>query len=91
MKTFINSSLLIVILFAVPTTLLAQSLTSIDPDNAQQGESLGVAISGVDTHFDQASTTSIWFSQGSSTIYAYGYFPVNDTYMTAWLTFQVVR
>ncbi len=85
MKTIINSSLLLVIFFAIPTTLFAQSLTSIAPNNAIQGESLGVGISGLNTHFDEADTMSIWFSQGSSTIDAFGYYPVNDTFMTAWL------
>jgi hypothetical protein len=73
-----------VIVFAMPTTLTAQSLSSIDPNTAQQGESLGVAITGQDTHFDQAATMSIWFSQGGSTISAYGYYPVDDTFMTVW-------
>ncbi|MBW8038994.1 MAG: hypothetical protein FVQ85_03240 [Planctomycetes bacterium] len=84
MRTIVKSFLLVVMLFATSTPLIAQSLISIDPDNALEGESLGVGISGQNTNFDQASTISIWFSQGSSTIYAYGYFPVNDTYMTAW-------
>ncbi|MHC4213856.1 MAG: hypothetical protein ACYSWP_10835 [Planctomycetota bacterium] len=85
MKTVISSSILMAIIFTIPTTLFAQSLISIDPDNALQGESLGVGISGLDTHFDQGSGTLIWFSQGgSSNINAYGHFPVNDMYMTAW-------
>jgi hypothetical protein len=85
MKTVISSSILMAIIFTIPTTLFAQSLISIDPDNALQGESLGVGISGQNTYFDQGSGTMVWFSQGGSPpIGAYGYFPVNDTYMTAW-------
>jgi hypothetical protein len=84
MKMIVRCSLLIVILFATSAALIAQTITSIDPNNGQQGQSLGVGISGQDTHFDQAATMSIWFSQGGSTIYAYGYYPVNDTFMTAW-------
>jgi len=76
--------LAITVLLVTSTTLLAQSLVSIDPDVADSGESLGVGITGLDTHFDQASVMSVWFSQASSTIYAYSYFPFDDTYMAVW-------
>lgn len=82
--TSIKCFLAVTVLLITSTTLVAQSLVSVDPDFAQEGQSLGVAVTGQDTHFDQASTASIWFSQGSTTIDAYGYFPVNDTYMTVW-------
>ena len=84
MRVILESFLLLVGLLAAPTTLIAQSLISIDPNTAQRGESLGVGISGEDTHFEQATSMMIWFSQGSSNIYAYGYYPVDDTFMTAW-------
>ena len=84
MRAGVKCLLFISISFVTSTTLIAQSLISIDPDNALQGENLGVGITGQDTHFDQAAEVSIWFSQGSSTIDAYGYYPVDDTFMTAW-------
>ena len=49
MKTIINYFLFMVILFAMSTTLFAQSLVSIDPDNALEGQGLGVGISGLNT------------------------------------------
>ena len=77
-------SLVVSVLLITSTSLFAQSLISIDPDSTQRGQSLGVAVTGQDTHFNQATSTSIWFSQGSAIIDAYSYFPVNDTYMTVW-------
>jgi len=49
-------------------------LISIEPDSAQLGESLDVSISGLYTNFTQGTGTTVWFNQGSSTIY-----PVNTT------------
>jgi len=46
-------------------------ITSISPDSATLGQSLSVTISGQNTHFAQGTGTSttVWFSQGSQTIY----------------------
>ncbi len=87
MKADVNIFLLIVMLFATSTPLIAQSLVLIEPNTAQPGQSLGVAITGQNTHFDQATTMLIWFSQGSSTVYAYGYYPIDDTFLIAWFDF----
>jgi len=81
MKAILSSFIFIVILFAVPSTLFAQSLISIEPDTAQVGQSLIVAIFGQGTHFEQAVTMSVWLSQGSSTIDSSDYYPVDDTFM----------
>jgi hypothetical protein len=89
MKTNAQLFSLIIFVLMSSTALTAQTLTSIDPNYAQQGESFGVGISGQDTHFDQATTMSIWLSQGSATISAYGYFPINDTFMTAWFDISI--
>jgi len=60
------------------------TLTDINPDNAQQGESLAVAITGQNTNFLQGSgTLGVWFSQGSSTIYAAFYEAVANTLIFA--------
>lgn len=70
MKTWGQVFLLTGFVLAISTTLSAQTLISIDPDNAEQGESLIVAITGQNTHFQQGSgTTDVWFSQGSPTVY----------------------
>lgn len=85
MKPILKFSLLIGILFATSTTLIAQTLTSIDPDNAQQGQSLSITITGQNTHFAQGSPTinSVWFSQGSPTINASSSWPYSDISLSA--------
>jgi hypothetical protein len=49
-----------------------QIITSVDPDDAYPGQNLWVSITGENTHFSQGSftTTTVWFTQGSETIYA---------------------
>jgi Dockerin type I domain len=54
-------------------TILADSsviLLLVEPDYGKQGDSLWVSISGQNTSFGQGSYTSVFFTQGSSTIYA---------------------
>lgn len=58
----------ILILFFCLNSLVGQNLVSLSPDQGSQGQTLGVTISGQNTHFSQASMTSFWFSQGSSTL-----------------------
>ncbi len=44
-------------------------LLSISPDEAVQGETLNVTISGLNTYFGQGtSTTQVWFQQGTETV-----------------------
>ncbi|MHC4800115.1 MAG: esterase/lipase family protein, partial [Planctomycetota bacterium] len=50
-------SFIISILFSTSTTLIAQTITSKNPDNAQQSQSLPVSIAGQNTHFQQGSPT----------------------------------
>ncbi len=45
-----------------------QTIAGVSPTSAQQGQLLNVSISGTNTHFSQASNTTVWFQQGSSTI-----------------------
>ena len=73
-------------IFLFQNLLIAQTLTSVNPNAAQQGEILAVAITGNNTHFAQgSSTTSIWlyppFQQGSNT--ASLFYPVSDTLLIA--------
>lgn len=49
------------------TSANAPEIILVNPDNAEQGESLSVAISGQYTHFTQGSET-VWFEQASQTI-----------------------
>lgn len=83
MNTTVKFILVATILF-VSTELTAQSIVSIDPDTAQQGQSLAVTIDGQNTHFAQAGDVTIWLSQGTEDIYAYGYYPMDDISMVAW-------
>ena len=68
------------------SSLSAQvALTSIDPDSAARGDNLSVYIIGQGTNFTQGSgVTSVWFSQGSSTIFSYSFWPGNNTTLTAY-------
>ncbi len=43
-------------------------LLSVEPDNAERGQTLDLFVSGNSTHF-QASTTTVWLQQGTVTIY----------------------
>ena len=58
-------------LLLIPFSLSAQSIVSVSPDSAYQGENLAVTISGQGTHFGQGSQlTQVWLSQASiTTIY----------------------
>ena len=53
-------------------TSYSQSISSITPDDAEDGETLSVSISGVNTHFAQATNTvvSFYFDSGTSTVTA---------------------
>jgi hypothetical protein len=84
MKTIVRCSLLIVILFAASTTLTAGTIVSIDPDNAQLGQSIGAIVVGSGTHFEEGGGMLIWLSQGSQNIYAYGYYPYDNTHLIVW-------
>lgn len=57
MKPILIFFLLISILFATSTTLIAQTLTSNEPNSAKQGQSLPVDITGVNSIFTQGSCT----------------------------------
>ena len=52
--------------------LFGQSLENVDPANWLQWDCspFQVTISGANTHFQQGSATSVWFSQGSNLVFA---------------------
>jgi uncharacterized cupin superfamily protein len=73
----------------ISAALHGQTVTSITPDTAGQGESLTVAITGQDTYFAQGSATvwlsngdSVIFAQGSPTAFWQGSSTINDTLLT---------
>jgi len=71
------------------STIIAQSITSINPNNAMQSQSLSVSITGQSTNFGQGTSTvnSVWFSKtGSNNIDASNVWPSNNTSLSASLT-----
>jgi len=76
MKTFILYTITI-FLAILSINLSAQQITTVDPPESEQGTTLGVTISGQNTHFAQGSQT-VYFNQGSSTLFPNYFFPNND-------------
>jgi hypothetical protein len=62
-------------------------LTGVDPATAQTGQTLDITISGQFTNF-QAGTLTVWFSQGSETIYPNYNQIISDTEIKSNFTFQ---
>jgi len=58
---------LFLLLFSIISSY-EQTLTSVSPTSAVKGQLLNVSISGSNTYFTQATNTTVWFEQGSSTI-----------------------
>ena len=67
--------------------LLTGSLTGIDPASATIPQSLTVEISGSGTHFAMGTGTSVWFSQGSATIYSDNSVALNNVLLQAEMLF----
>ena len=65
MKKFI----LIITLFFVSISFInAQTITTVTPNSAYQGDVLTITITGVGTHFQSASSNNVWINQGIGTI-----------------------
>lgn len=62
-------------------------ITAVAPDQGEQGDQLTVTISGQNTHFTQASQT-VWFSQGSSTIFPLSFNAISDESLMADFVFS---
>ncbi len=66
---------------------IAQSLTSINPNNGRQSQSLSVTILGQNTHFAQGSgttgTTSVRFTRGQTVINASSFSATSNTSLGA--------
>jgi hypothetical protein len=58
------------LLLLIPFVGFNQSLSSINPNSGNAGQTLDVTITGVNTSFDQGTSTAVYFAwdQGSSTI-----------------------
>jgi hypothetical protein len=77
--------LLLIGVFCV-SNMLAQTISSINPNNAMQSQSLSVSITGQSTNFGQGSstTTDVWFSKtGADNINAYTWWASNNTALSA--------
>jgi len=66
--------------------LFAQTITNIDPNTAFQEQTLNLTITGINTHFTQA-TSVISFTQGSSTVYPNYFNITNNNSLTANVSF----
>lgn len=64
-------------------------LIDLNPDNGTIPETLTVTLSGVNTHFNQGTGTSLWLKQGSyTTIYPNDITPLSDTQINATFSFS---
>ncbi len=80
----------IIIFSLIFSNLKSQEIININPDNSTQGESIDLTITGQNAHFIQATNTTLWFSQGSSTILDPVYFDVqNDNSILANFSFSL--
>lgn len=64
-------------------TIFGPIIISVSPNVGAQGDNLPVYITGEGTHFTQSSSTTVWFSQGSSTINLYSPVVYSPTYLRA--------
>jgi hypothetical protein len=65
----IDNTISLPVSFTVLANPNSPIITSVNPSSTMEGTALTVAISGQNTNFQQGTTT-VWFNQGSSTIYA---------------------
>lgn len=71
----------IVFLFSIGK-MNAQTITNVTPSIGMEGTTINVSISGQNSNFQQGTTT-VWFNQGSSTIYASSVNVNNNTNLVA--------
>ena len=78
---------LALIIFSLQISIsTAQNISTVTPNTAIQGQILAVTISGQNTHFAQGTGTTVWFNQGSQTIFANSTIPVNNTVLMTQLS-----
>lgn len=71
--------LILLVTFSTLEAVSAQSVVSITPDSALQGQTLNVVITGNSTNFGQGTNTiQVWLSKGMDIIPSNSVFVVND-------------
>ncbi len=81
-----NRYLCVLLFFLFHFVGFSQSIKSVVPDEAQQGEELEVTVTGENTTWSQASNV-LMFTQGSTTIYPNPQTVVNDTIIKGYFYF----
>jgi len=69
--------------FYVSPPGIVGNLVSITPDNAEQGQTLAVTITGMGTAFNSGTSTNMWLIQGSVTIQGTAELGISPTQLTA--------
>lgn len=82
MKEIYFKLLSIFVLLVFAQQIQAQTLSTVAPSVGMEGTTINVAISGQNSNFQQGTTT-VWFNQGSSTIYASNVNVSNNTSLVA--------
>ncbi|HRG59777.1 MAG TPA: carboxypeptidase regulatory-like domain-containing protein [Bacteroidia bacterium] len=80
-KNYLKALATLLMLICVNLTF-AQNLTLVTPNMGLEGTSINVSISGQNSNFQQGTTT-VWFNQGSSTLYANNVNVNSSTSLTA--------
>ena len=67
-------------LILITNLAYSQSISGISPNSADDGETLNVSISGLNTNFSQATNTVVtfYFDSGTSTITSPNSFTINN-------------
>jgi hypothetical protein len=81
-----NRILFFSLFFLFSYSIFCQSIVSVEPDEAELGENLAVTVTGENTSWTQSSNV-LFFSQGTTTIYASPQAVVNDTVIEGQFSF----
>jgi len=75
--------------FLVTPATIYPGLTGIDPDTAEQGETVRLTISGTDTHFNHPQVTNeVYLIAADHSAWGYNIEVINDTTLEADFTFE---
>jgi hypothetical protein len=67
----------------------SQTINSVTPDFANQGEALTISILGVGTHFASATGTNVWLGKGSDIINPTSFSATSETVINADLSLSI--
>ena len=81
--------LIALVLITSLSTVNAQSISSISPNSAHQGDVLTVNITGLSTSFVSATGLNVWFEQGSNVINPISSTPNTETTLSANLNINI--